>query len=148
MRILLARGTLHPGVEIKAEAAHLRRLQGVVGIKAARQHQLGFIEICQQGPVERLTGAAALAAHFRIEQQPIGRVVEVGQRLAACDANCFPDLAASGQQRPQFLDIGSILIPVQLYRGEPQRIYRLGNGGGLGVCLLYTSDAADECCGV
>ena len=113
VRILLARGTLYPGVEIKAEAAHLRGLQGIVGVEAPRQHQLGFIEMGQHGPVECLTGAAALAPHFGIEQQPIRRIVEGGQRLAACDSNCLPDLAASRQQRAQSLDIGGVFITVQ-----------------------------------
>ncbi len=137
MRILLARCTLYPGVEIKAEAAHLRGLQGVVGVKAARQHQLGFIEIGQQGPVECLTGAAALAADFRIQQQPIRRIVEGRQRFttffAERDSYRLPDLAASRQQRAQSLDIGGIFIPVQLHRGEAERLHRLDEGGGLGV---------------
>ncbi len=133
MRILLTRGTLHPGVEIKAEATNLGRLQGVVGVEPPRQHQLGFIEMGQHAPVERLTGTAALAAHFCIQQQAIRRVVEGGQRLAACDSDGLPDLAACRQQRTQRLDIGGILIAMELHRGEPQRLHRLGDGGGLGI---------------
>ena len=73
-------GALSPGVEIKAHTATRAASRALSGLRP-RQHQpVCFVEMGQQSPVERLTGAAALAADsFRIQQQAIRRVVEGGQ---------------------------------------------------------------------